>query len=410
MPSFSFEILADDGQRRSGRRDAVSASALAQELAGQGGTILGIRPADDTSEQTSKAANGFSFQLGAAVSIDELIVFSHQVTTLVKAGISLVRAIRGLSESTSNDRFAGILGDVAGDLEAGNDLASALGKHPKTFDDLYVSVIHVGEQTGNLEQAFRQISSYLELERETIKRVKSATRYPMFVLIAISAAIVLLNVYVIPAFANVFAKYQAELPWQTQAILGVSDFFTSNGPLLFVALIAAIYGFRRYVATPGGRLRWDGLKLRIPILGSIFLRINLARFCQTFAMVLQAGLPVTQGLHVVGSAVGNEYMAARIRNMKQGIERGESISRTAKDADLFPPVVLQMIAVGEETGAVDELLSQAAGFYEEEIDFELKGLTEAIEPLLIIAIAGMVLVLALGVFLPLWDLSSVANR
>ena len=410
MPSFSFEMLADDGQRRSGRREAASASALAQELAGQGGTILGIRPAEETFEQNSKSAGGFSIQLGAAVSIDELIVFSHQVTTLVKAGISLVRAIRGLSESTSNDRFAGILGDVAGDLEAGNDLASALGKHPKTFDDLYVSVIHVGEQTGNLEQAFRQISSYLELERETIKRVKSATRYPMFVLIAISAAIVLLNVYVIPAFANVFAKYQAELPWQTQAILGVSDFFTSNGPLLVVALVAAIYGFRRYVATPGGRLRWDGLKLRIPILGSIFLRINLARFCQTFAMVLQAGLPVTQGLHVVGSAVGNEYMAERIRNMKQGIERGESISRTAKDADLFPPVVLQMIAVGEETGAVDELLSQAAGFYEEEIDFELKGLTEAIEPLLIIAIAGMVLVLALGVFLPLWDLSSVANR
>ena len=410
MPSFSFEMLADDGQRRGGRREAASASALAQELAGQGGTILGIRPAEETFEQNSKSAGGFSIQLGAAVSIDELIVFSHQVTTLVKAGISLVRAIRGLSESTSNDRFAGILGDVAGDLEAGNDLASALGKHPKTFDDLYVSVIHVGEQTGNLEQAFRQISSYLELERETIKRVKSATRYPMFVLIAISAAIVLLNVYVIPAFANVFAKYQAELPWQTQAILGVSDFFTSNGPLLVVALVAAIYGFRRYVATPGGRLRWDGLKLRIPILGSIFLRINLARFCQTFAMVLQAGLPVTQGLHVVGSAVGNEYMAERIRNMKQGIERGESISRTAKDADLFPPVVLQMIAVGEETGAVDELLSQAAGFYEEEIDFELKGLTEAIEPLLIIAIAGMVLVLALGVFLPLWDLSSVANR
>lgn len=410
MPSFQFELLADDGVRRSGRRDALSASALAQELGGPGVTILGIHPAEASSDPAGADKGAWSFQFGAPVSMDELIVFSHQVTTLVKAGISLVRSIRGLSESTSNDRFGSILADVAGDLEAGNDLASALGKHPKVFNDLYVSVIHVGEQTGNLEEAFRQISSYLELERETIKRVKSATRYPMFVLIAISVAVVLLNVYVIPAFANVFSKYEAELPWQTQAILGVSNFFTSNGPLLLVALIVTVIGTRRYIATPSGRLRWDGLKLRVPVLGSIFLRINLARFCQTFAMVLRAGLPVTQGLHVVGSAVGNEFMAVRIRQMKLGIERGEPISRTAKDADLFPPVVLQMIAVGEETGAVDELLSQAAGFYEEEVDFELKGLTEAIEPLLIIAIAGMVLVLALGVFLPLWDLSSVANR
>lgn len=410
MPSFSFELMADDGQRRSGKRDAASASALAQELGGQGVTILAIHPVEAHQNEKSNDRAPWRFHFGAAVSMDELIVFSHQVTTLVKAGISLVRAIRGLSDSTSNERFAEILAGVAGDLEAGNDLASALGKHPKVFNDLYVSVIHVGEQTGNLEEAFRQISSYLELERETIKRVKSATRYPMFVLIAISVAVVLLNVYVIPAFANVFAKYQAELPWQTQAILGVSNFFTSNGPLLLAGLIIAIYSVRRYIATPAGRLRWDGMKLRVPVLGSIFLRINLARFCQTFAMVLRAGLPVTQGLHVVGSAVGNEYMAVRIRQMKQGIERGEPISRTAKDADLFPPVVLQMIAVGEETGAVDDLLSQAAGFYEEEVDFELKGLTEAIEPLLIIAIAGMVLVLALGVFLPLWDLSSVANR
>ncbi len=408
MPLFQFEVCDTDGVRRQGRREAASSASLAKELSAAGAVVVQLDAVDEAGTDTGLRKRSFHF--GPAANIGELIIFSHQMTTLLRAGISIVRAVRGLADSSNNERFAAVLDGVASDLESGTDLASSFGKHPKLFNDLYVSVIHVGEQTGRLDVAFAQISSYLELERETIKRVKSATRYPMFVVIAISMAVLLLNIYVIPAFAEIFAKYNAELPWQTRAILGVSGFFTEYGLWLLALGVAGSIWCKNYIATANGRHRWDGLKLRIPILGSIFARINLARFCRTFAMVLSAGIPVTQGLHVVSNALGNEYMARRIRGMKAGIERGESITRTALETQLFPPVIIQMIGVGEETGAVDQLLAQAAGFYEEEVDYELKGLTEAIEPLLIIGIAGMVLVLALGVFLPLWDLSSVANR
>ena len=409
MPLFQYDIRAAGGERRQGQREAVDSRTLAAELSRSGAVVLSIRAASVAAAAAARPA-ARKFEFGAPADINEVIVFSHQIAALLRAGISIVRAMRGLSESTGNSRFALVLETIAVDLESGSDLASSLGRHPKLFGELYVSVVHVGEQTGRLDEAFEQISAYLELERETVKRVKSATRYPIFVLLAISAAIVLLNVYVIPAFADVFSKYNAELPWQTQMILSVSAFFTDYGFVMLVLLVAGGFWLRGWLRTQPGRLRWDGWKLRLPLLGSIFNRINLARFCQTFAMVLRAGLPVTQSLHVVSSALGNEFMSVRVRAMRSGIERGESITQTARDTGLFPPVVLQMIAVGEETGAVDELLAQVARFYEEEIDYELKGLTEAIEPLLITVVAGLVLVLALGVFLPLWDLSSVANR
>jgi MSHA biogenesis protein MshG len=289
-------------------------------------------------------------------------------------------------------------------------MASALRRHPAVFSELYASVIHVGENTGRLDEAFKQIAGYLEVERETRKRIKTATRYPTFVLATIGIAIVILNVFVIPAFARVFDKFHAELPWQTQVIIGISDFMVAWWPAMLVGLTAALFGARYWARTPGGRLTWDRWKLRIPLLGGIYQRINLARFCQTFAMVYRAGVPITQGLLVISRAIGNDYVAERVNGMRLGIERGAGITATARETGMFSPVVLQMMAVGEETGSMDELMAQSAGFYEEEVDFQLKALTDAVEPILVIAIGVMVLILALGVFLPLWDLSSVANR
>ena len=343
------------------------------------------------------------------VKLAELVIFAHQMATLVSAGISIARAMRSLAESSRNPYLEEVILDVAGNLEGGMDLATSMGQHADVFDDLFISLIHVGENTGRLDEAFLQVAGYLELERETRRRLKAATRYPMFVMISIGIAIVVLNVFVIPAFADVFAKYSAELPWQTRAILAVSNFFVTYWWVLLLVLAALFQGLRRYVASEQGRLQWDRWKMRIPILGSIYERIYLARFCHTFAMVSRAGVPVSQGLTIVARAVGNAFMERKIMGMRSGIERGEGITATARAAAMFSPVVLQMMSVGEETGAMDRLLDQAAGFYEDEVEYELKGLTDALEPILIIAIAALVLVMALGVFLPMWDLSSVAR-
>ena len=232
----------------------------------------------------------------------------------------------------------------------------------------------------------------------------------MFVVGTIGIALVIMNIFVIPTFAEVFQKFDAELPWQTQVLIGVSDFFNDYWMHMLVAAIGAHFFTRRFLATPQGRLTWDRWKLKTPIVGSIFERIILTRFCHTFAIVSRSGLPINNSLQIIARVLGNEYLAKKVRTMRDGVERGVSIYQTARESQMFTPTVLQMISVGEETGAMSELLEQAAGFYEEEVDYQLKGMTDAIEPILIIAIAGMVLVLALGVFLPLWDLSGVANR
>lgn len=407
MPRYAFQAKDQNGQSTSGYREAADAGALAQELSATGLIPLSIRE-DESEEVTTAELRIRLFQ--PKVSLNEVILLSHQMYSLTRAGISVVRALKGLAESQKNPRLQEVLLSIAASLEGGSDLATSLRRYPEVFSELYASVIHVGENTGRLDEAFKQIAGYLQMERETKKRIKTATRYPMFVLGAISIAIVILNIFVIPAFAKVFAKFHAELPWQTQVIIGLSDFMVAYWPLMVLALVGAYFGVRRYLDTTEGRFNWDRWKLKLPILGSIFERINLARFCQTFAMISKAGVPITQGLHVISRAIGNEYMADQVNTMRLGIERGSGIAQTARESGMFTPVVLQMMAVGEETGSIDELMEQAAGFYEEEVDYELKGLTDAVEPILIIAIGMMVLVLALGVFLPLWDLSSVANK
>ena len=408
MPVFAFEARDDGGRLHAGEREAPDASSLARDLAGSGLTPLKIGDAQSTRQKTEFRVS--LPQFGKKVALDELVIFAHQMSTLTRSGISVARAIRGLSESAKNPHLGEVLAEIADALEGGMDVATCLKQHPRVFSELFVSVVHVGENTGRLDNAFERIAKYLEFERETKKRIAAATRYPTFVVVAIAIAIAILNIFVIPAFAKVFDKFGAALPWQTQLILTISDFFVAWWPLMLVCLCAGAYGVVRYLKTYQGRYRWDKYKLRLPLIGSLFERITLSRFCQTFAMVVRAGLPITLGLHVVARAIGNEFMAARVLGMRTGIERGESITQTASESGMFTPVVLQMIAVGEEVGAIDDLLDQCGGFYEEEVDYELKSLTDAIEPLLIGAIGVMVLVLALGVFLPLWDLSTVALK
>ena len=407
MAVFDYAVQDATGGKLSGQRESLSASALARDLRSEGLIPLSIK---ELARPATSARLPKQNPKGKKIRNTEVILFSHQMRSLMKAGISVVHAIRGLADSQSNPTMGEVLTGLTQQLESGLDFATSLGRYPDVFSDLYVSVIHLGENTGRLDEAFGQIAHYLELEEETSKRIKSATRYPMFVIVAIAIAIVIMNMFVIPTFAEVFRKFDAELPWQTQLLINVSNFFVDYWWLLtFIGVGGYLIG-RKHLEKPQGRYQWDKLKLKIPIVGSIFERIVLGRFCQTFAIVSRSGLPVNTSLHIIARVLDNEYMARKVLTMRDGVERGVSILQTARESAMFSPTVLQMISVGEETGAMSDLLEQAAGFYEEEVDYQLKGMTDAIEPLLIIAIAGMVLILALGVFLPLWDLSGVANR
>src|SRR3989338_744259 len=408
MSQFRYTGRDIKGGRVSGSRETASADALASELLAEQITPLTIQ--EQARQGGDDALAGLAERLKRKrIELDELIIFCRQMFSLSKAGVPIIRAIGGLAESHRNLYFREVLQAVRGDLEGGMSMAGALHAHPKEFTTLFISMISVGENTGQLDQAFKQLSGYLEMERETRKRIKQATRYPMFVFGAMGVALVVINLFVIPAFAKVFAQFKAQLPLPTRILMGTSEFLQNYWWLMLILVVAACYAFVRWKNTEAGALKWDQIKLRLPIVGGLFERIALARFTRTFAMMYRAGVPLLQTLSINSASVGNLYIGRAILAMREGIERGEALTRTASASGLFTPLVLQMMAVGEETGALDDLFVEVADFYEQEVDYDLKQLADAIEPILIVAMGVLVLILALGVFLPMWELASAAK-
>jgi MSHA biogenesis protein MshG len=268
----------------------------------------------------------------------------------------------------------------------------------------------VGESTGLLQDVFLRLYEHLEFEKEVRERIKGALRYPMIVVLAMVIAVVIINVVVIPAFAKLFQGFNAPLPAMTRVLIGVSDFTVHYWPLILAAAIGGILGFRFWISTPAGRYTCDRLKLGLPVAGPILTKASLARFARSFALAIRSGVPVMQCLSAVAEVVDNDYLAERIEKMREGVQRGESVLRTSVSAGIFTPVVLQMIAVGDETGELDDLMIEVAELYEREVDYDVKTLAAQIEPILIVFLGVIVLILALGVFLPIWDLSRVALR
>jgi MSHA biogenesis protein MshG len=283
-------------------------------------------------------------------------------------------------------------------------------RHPEVFTGFYVSVVRVGETTGQLDEAFNRLFGYLEFEREVRDRIKTALRYPTIVVLVVSAAIGIVNFAVIPAFAKIFEASKVPLPLLTRVLVKTSDLFIAYWPIGLAALVLAVVSFVTYTRTEQGRYNWDRVKLRIPIAGRIVFKATLARFARAFAIASRAGVPIVQALTVVASVVDNAFLARRVEQMREGVERGESVLRTAVTTSVFTPVVLQMIAVGEETGELDDLLNEVADMYEREVDYEIKTLAANLEPLITIILGVLVLILALGVFLPIWELGKVVLK
>ncbi len=405
MPYFRYKIRTADGSIAEGEVEALSADTLASQF--QASQALPIR-IDEIAPPKSKSAVGkISLRRRPKVGLDDLILFCRQMYTLNAAGVPLIRALRGLVETSRNETLGRALADVVDDLEGGMDLSGAFSRHLNVFPPLLCRMVQVGEVTGKLEQVFLELAGYFEQEKETISRVKAAMRYPTFVVIAIVFAIVFVSLFVIPAFEKVFASAGADLPLPTRIIMGLSKFMIGYWPVLLVLVVLVFFLVRRTVKTAKGRYLWDRYKLRIPLVGDIVLRSTLVRFSRGFNMGYTAGIPLSQALGFTARAVNNVYVGEKIELIRNGVERGDTLTRSATQSGLFTPLVLQMLAVGEESGAVDTMLKDVADFYEREVDYDLKSLSSAIEPIMIILIGVMVLILALGVFLPMWNLGSL---
>lgn len=398
MPAFQYYARDNSGRAVNGQLDALSATAAAALLRERGLIVLQLQQTAALTNTTKR--NFFSKKVG----FEELIMFSRQMYSLIKAGIPMIRAIASLQESTRSQALKAVLTDLLEQLQNGRNLSTAMANHPQVFNRLIISMVHVGENTGRLDEAFLQLSFYFEQEQETRKQIKQASRYPTMVLVALAIALVIMNLFVIPQFAAMFSRFNAELPWSTKVLLASSGFFIHYWPYLLVSVVVAIFWWRYYLKTPAGRLFWGRWKLRLPLIGDIINRATLGRYARSFGMMLKAGVPITTALNLVAEAVDNDYLAELIREMRRSIERGESLFRVSQQSGIFTPLVLQMLAVGEETGQMDDMLTEVAGFYEREVAYDLKSLTSKIEPVLIVIVAAMVLVLALGIFTPMWDM------
>ncbi len=412
MPRFAYTGRAASGAV-SGELDGADAGAVAALLQSRGVTPLQIHAGSGAPTGAARAGGGdlkLPKWFEPKVQPADLMLFSRQLHTLLRAGVPILRALAGLQESAVNPKMKQTLADVRHSLEAGTELSVCFAQQGGVFDNFYIAMVRVGEMTGRLDAVFLRLFKHIEFECFMAQQVKAAVRYPSFVVSAMAVAVGVINTLVVPAFADVFKSFNAELPLATRILVASSNFTLNYGWLLGLGGVAGFLGLRRWIAQPAGRAAWDRFKLRLPLAGPIVQKATLSRFARSFSLALKSGVPIEQALTVVAQTVDNAHISRKVEAMREAVERGDTILRAAIASAIFTPVVLQMIAVGEETGAIDELMEEIAELYTNEVQYELKTLSQQIEPILIVFLGALVLLLALGVFLPLWDLGRVSLK
>ncbi|MGH8703199.1 MAG: type II secretion system F family protein [Burkholderiales bacterium] len=405
MPQFAYTGRDERGHMVEGELEGASSSVVAGELVSQGVTPIQITAVATPGQEGPGLLERLSEK---KVTPTDVLLFSRQMNTLLKAGVPIMSALRGLEGSGENPGLVRVMRELREGLEGGNELSTCLSRHPKVFDLFYVAMVRVGEFTGTLQEVFLRLFHHLEFEKFMREQVRSATRYPMFVIITMAVALVIVNMFVIPAFAKAYAGFKTELPAITKGLIAFSNFTVAYWPALLGVLVVLAFGFRFYINTQRGRLVWDEFKVKIPIAGPIVLNATLARFARSFALAIRSGVPAVQALTIVAGTVDNTHMGRKIEAMREGVERGEALRRTAAATGIFTPMVLQMLAVGEESGEIDTMMSEIAELYQHDVEYSLKNLSSQIEPVLIVGLGVLVLILALGVFMPIWDLGTAA--
>jgi MSHA biogenesis protein MshG len=403
MALFRYSGRSSVGALVNGELEADSENDVANHLLGNQITPVAIRPIASGTDWIKLIRNNFKRRNTQLV---DIIFFSRQMYSLLHAGVPILDALHGLRDSTPNPTLAKVIGNVCESLDAGSELSTALRRHPEVFPTLYVNIIEIGETSGTLAESFLRLVDYLEQEHDTRSRIRAATRYPKLVLGVITVAIFVINLLVIPAFSNLFDHFHAQLPLPTRILIAISDFTVSYWYILIFALVTLFFAAKHYVNTVQGHLWWDRIKLRLPAIGSILYRAALGRFAEALAICINSGVPWDKSMAVVSQSMDNDYLSRKLRTMREGVERGETIALTASATGLFPPLVVQMIQVGEQTGLIDQQLKEVAHYYQREVDYQLKQLSSNIEPILLVVVGAMVLILALGIFMPMWGLAS----
>jgi type IV pilus assembly protein PilC len=407
MATFSYKALDTRGAAASGQIDADNKAAVAAGLRNKGLTVV------DIDEVKTSLAHIDIFASLQRIKSKDLTIFSRQFATMINSGLAMLRALSVLEEQTENKKFAKVLGMVRADVEAGTSLSDALEKHPKVFSPLYVNMVRAGEIGGILDGVLNRLATQLEKDDNIRRAVKSAMTYPL--MIASFALIVMTGMvlFLIPVFAGMYQELgNAKLPLLTRMMVTASDTMRSwKGAIVVVVIIALIVIIRKVKRTEKGTEVWDRFKLHVPMgIGEVIRKIAVARFSRTLGTLVSSGVPILQAIEITGKSAGNAVIEHAMAAVQVSVKEGQTISAPLKDARVFPDMVVQMIAVGEETGALDSMLQKVADFYEDEVNAAVKSLTSILEPIMMIGVGAIVGVVVIGMYLPIFDMMNIVKQ
>ena len=405
MATYQYKARDKFAKPIVGLMESDSENTIALKLKAMGYIPISITPA----EERGKFQEFFN-RLFKQIRPSDIIMFTWQFAALLKAGIPVLTSLNTLREETENKYLEDIIGQVARSIEAGESLSSALDKYPAVFNPLYVNMIKIGEASGTLDQVLKRLAILEEYEEKVMLRIKAATRYPVIVIMAIALGFLILTTVVIPRFAQIYAQSKVDLPIPTQILLLINALVRGYWWLLIILGALFIFLFHKLINTKRGRFYWDTFKLKIPIFGPLILKLTMSRFTRISGVLIGSGVPLFDVLGLASRGVGNVLVSNTIENIKTSVSEGKGISEPMKFSALFPPVVVQMASVGEQTGKLDELLLEVADYYDSQIDYTLNNLISLIEPILILVFGCVVLFMALGIFLPMWNLMHLFRR
>lgn len=405
MPRYVYKARDKEGQARTGAIEAEKKEIVADRLSG-----MGLIPVFIQEEAGSGLRRFDALKNWKRVPARDLIIFNRQVATLLSAGFPFTQILTTMEKQTENVRLKEVIGEIRRDLEGGTTFSEAIAKHPSIFSNLSVSMIRAGEAAGILDEMLNRLALLAEHEVETRERVKTATRYPLIVVTAICLAFIFLVTFVIPKFSAIFARFKTELPLSTRLLIGINQVFHNYWHVAVIILVLLVSAVAWHIRTPRGRRHWDGLKLRLPLFGGLFQKVALSRFARVFSEMQKSGLPMMATLDVAGEVTGNVVIAGVVEEMRKSLSEGKGLLAPMEASGLFPPLIVQMISVGEETGQIDTMLSKVSDYYDTDVEYTLRNLSSMLEPVLLFFVGGMVLLLALGIFQPMWNMLTLFRK
>lgn len=400
MAEYTYKALDVQGESRVGVIDAETEAHVIATLREQGWVPLKVEAPDSSVFKASINIPGLTNR----ISLKDVAVGSRQLATMIDAGLPLMRALTVLAEQTENARLSKVWEDVRDEVQAGATFSAALTKHPKAFTPLYVAVVRAGEAGGSLDEVLLRLADTLEKQVNLRNKIRSAMTYPVMVAIMVFAILVGILVFIVPTFQQLYADLGGQLPPPTRLLIATSTATRKFFPFLFPAMGLIAYALKRYINTDQGRRAWDAFKLRIPIFGELFRKVAMSRMSRTLGTLLRSGVPVLQALEITRETTGNRIVGEAIEDVEDAVRQGESLARPLMKHKVIPPMVVQMLAVGEETGAVDTMLEKVATFYDSEVDATVDALTSLIEPILIVFLGGVVGGILISLYLPMFKL------